>query len=540
LNQTYDVIVLGSGISGLAAALSAAENGLRTLLIEKADKLGGGTVYSFGLLWVGNNHLAREAGYDDSREDVIRYMKFLAAGEALEPNLLAYVDRADDAIRFFERCGIGFTIARGVKDHYVGVAPGARDEGRTLEANLISGHELGAWRERVRVPGPEPYYLLGQEQIAWGGLNRIAHWDQDLIKRRQGADMRGKGWGLACNFLKALLARNVDIVTGEAIQALITQGERVVGVWNSANEPIEAKLGVVLATGGYEANPELVRAFEGLPNWGAIYPSSVSGDGMILATEIGAAVEMLRNHLVLQFGFHLGGVRVSDEPAFRPAGRTELCSPHTLVVNKHGRRFADEAYFQEMVGAMRRFEARSHEYVNLPAYLIFDQQYVWQFCFAEKPAGSVPDWVQQDDTLDGLARKLGIDASGLVQTVERFNGFARNGRDEDFARGEYEWRLNTYNPVGLKNHSLGEVREGPFYGVELYICGNGGAGVLTNEHAQVMNARRRPIPGLYAIGNASVHRDYGSGYQAGYSLTSGMTFGFLATEHMLHQEALAR
>jgi len=70
--DSYDVVVLGSGMAGLATVLAASERGLRPLLIEKSEKLGGGTTNPYGLIWIGDNHLARAAGYEDNRADVVR------------------------------------------------------------------------------------------------------------------------------------------------------------------------------------------------------------------------------------------------------------------------------------------------------------------------------------------------------------------------------------------------------------------------------------------------------------------------------------
>src|SRR5690348_2153672 len=110
-SHDYDVIVLGSGIAGLATALAAHERGLRPLVIEKADKVGGGTTNSYGLIWIGNNRLGHAAGYEDNRDDILAYMRFLAGGEAREENLVAYVDHAPRALEFFEACGIPFRLA---------------------------------------------------------------------------------------------------------------------------------------------------------------------------------------------------------------------------------------------------------------------------------------------------------------------------------------------------------------------------------------------------------------------------------------------
>jgi 3-oxosteroid 1-dehydrogenase len=133
--DSYDVVVLGSGMAGLATVLAASERGLRPLLIEKSEKLGGGTTNSYGLIWIGDNHLARAAAYEDNRADVVRYMRFLAGGEERDANLLAFVDWSPRALQFFESCGVSFRLTHGITDHYYGVAPGARGEGAPSRLN---------------------------------------------------------------------------------------------------------------------------------------------------------------------------------------------------------------------------------------------------------------------------------------------------------------------------------------------------------------------------------------------------------------------
>src|SRR5712671_5669206 len=109
-SDAWDVVVLGSGIAGLAGALAAHELGLRPLVLEKASLIGGGTVNSYGLIWVGQNHLAEVAGYDDSRDDVIAYMRFLSGGFLDEERMATFVDRGREALKFFEACGIRFRL----------------------------------------------------------------------------------------------------------------------------------------------------------------------------------------------------------------------------------------------------------------------------------------------------------------------------------------------------------------------------------------------------------------------------------------------
>jgi 3-oxosteroid 1-dehydrogenase len=533
--ETFDVIVLGSGIAGLAAALAAHEHGLRPLLIEKADLIGGTTSDSYGLIWVGGNHLMRRAGEIDTREDIVRYMTFLGGGELSEDRVLALVDRSPDVLAYYESCGIPFRMMGGIVDHYLGVAAGARGSGRTLEAELISGFELGAWRDKVRTPKDAPYFVTAEEQYAWGGINRYSTWDQDLVRQRRHKDMRGKGVGLVTHFVKALLKRGVPIRLGAAVHNLSVEGDRVAGVRMSDGTVLAARKGVVLATGGYEWNAELMADFDPIPGLQPLSPRSSTGDGLIMGAEIGAAIRRIQNNLSLMLGFYL----VPDEPSHEPiqcmAGISEMCSPHTLVVNKAGQRFADESYFQSVVPALRKFDTLRHAYANLPCFLIFDQQFASSYSLAHLPVGAaVPASVTRADTIPGLAAKLGIDTLGLDRTVERFNGFAAGGTDEDFQRGALRWRLADRPAEGRKNPSLGALDRPPFYGLELRpSLGTTSAGLLTNAQGQVLHQRRHPIAGLYASGVVAARNEIGAGYQAGINLASGMTFSYLAVKHML-------
>jgi 3-oxosteroid 1-dehydrogenase len=535
--ETFDVIVLGSGIAGLAAALAAQERGLRPLLLEKSDLIGGTTADSYGLIWVGGNHLMQRAGAADPRDDIVRYMTFLGGGEVTEARVATLVDRAPDVISFFEACGIPFRLIGGMVDHYFGVADGARGPGRTLEADLISGFELGEWRDKVRTPKDAPYFCTAAEQFAWGGINRYSTWDQDLVRDRRAKDMRGKGVGLVTHFVKALLKRGVPIRLGAAVHGLIVEGERVTGVRMADGKALAARRGVVIATGGYEWNAELMADFDPIPRLQPLSPSSSTGDGLIMGAEIGAAIRRIQNNLSLMLGFYL----VPDEPGHAPiqcmAGISEMTSPHTIVVNQAGQRFADESYFQSVVPALRRFDTLRHDYANLPCFLIFDEQFAQRYSLAHLPVGAaVPASIARADSVSELAEKLGVNAAGFVRTVERFNGFAAAGVDEDFQRGALRWRLADRSAEGRRNSSLGALDRPPFYGLELRpSLGTTSAGLLTDVNGQVLHQRRHPIEGLYASGVVAARTEIGAGYQAGLNLASAMTFSTLAVEHMKRQ-----
>jgi 3-oxosteroid 1-dehydrogenase len=536
-SSSYDVVILGSGIAGLAGALAAHELGLQPVVLEKAAALGGGTVHSYGLIWVGQNYLARDAGIADSHNEVLAYTRFLGGGAVDEARLAAFVARSPEVLKFFADRGIPFRLVRSVTDHYYEKAPGSHAVGRTVEAELISGVELGDWRDRVLVPHDVPCFVTAEEQIAWGGINSASHWDADLVAERRQQDMRGKGLGLICRFVAALRERGVPILTTQPVARLALDSGRVTGVVTGSGEVIAARRGVLLATGGYGADPQMSWEFEQLPGFAhegsGLIPQSLTGDGLVLGAEIGGIMHKVENSLRVMLSYTIPAEIPGGTATSVHAGIVELCSPHTLLVNRQGRRFADETFFQGIVPQLRLFDPARHEYSNLPAYMIFDAQYLERYSFANRPVGSiVPRTVACAETLSELAAVLRIDAGGLQQTVSRFNGFAASGVDEDFHRGEHQWKLAS-RPKQPGNGSLGTVEKPPFYGIELHPAGGSSVGLLTDAHARVIHQRRRPIPGLYASGNAAAATEQGIGYQAGLSLAAAMTFSCLAVRHML-------
>jgi 3-oxosteroid 1-dehydrogenase len=538
MSDVYDVVVLGSGIAGLAGALAAHEFGLKPVVLEKARLLGGGTVNSYGLIWVGQNHLAQAEGHADNRDDVIAYMRFLAGGFLDEERMQTFVDSGREAIQFFQKCGVRFRVVHGLTDHYHGTAPGTRAIGRSLEVELISGHELGDWRERVLTPHDVPCFVTAEEQVTWGGINNFSNWDQQLVCERKSRDMRGKGLGLICHFLKALQARGVPLLADQQVEKLLVQDKGVAGVVMQSGARVTARKGVILATGGYSANAQMSRDFEQMPGIDqepdSLSLASLTGDGLVLGAEIGGVLYKVQNSLRVMLSYTIP----PDEPG-KPslcvhAGIVELCSPHTMVVNKYGKRFADETFFQGIVPALRYLDPMKHEYPNLPAFLIFDSQYLKRFSFAGRPVGGeVPKTVPRANALSELATRLGIDPQNLAETTTRFNGFARNGRDTDFHRGENQWKLASAKASRGANASLGAIEEPPFYGIELHPTGSASVGLLADYNGQVIHQRRHPIPGLYASGNVAATTEHGVGYQAGLSLASGMTFSYRAVRHML-------
>jgi 3-oxosteroid 1-dehydrogenase len=538
-DETVDVAVAGSGIAGLSAALASAEHGLSTVVFEKAEQIGG-TTATANTLWVPNNHLQRTAGYPDAREDVVSYMRFVGGDQIREENMQAFVDEAPRAFEFFESCGVQWRLMSSFIDHYYPGALGSMGVGRAVEAELISENDLQELAGTVRVKGDENTHATHDEVSAWGGHQNPHGWDTAVVEERRAQNIRGRGAALVIHFCKQAVARGVRVERGCGIKRLIVVDDCVAGVVTGDGRRIEARCGVVLATGGYESNPDLMKRFENLPGVRSMFAPTNDGDAIILGSEVGASVELVQNSLAVLLGFEVPGDHGSPS-TFRLAGILELLSPHTFVVNYAGKRFADESYFHHVAARLRDYDVAGHRYRNWPCFLIFDQQYVDKFSFAGgEPGDAVPDWVARAGTIGELARQLDIDSDGLAETAERFNRFAERGVDEDFDRPSYDWSVSRRDAYGgdQPNQSLGSVSSPPFYGVALYSAPFASAGLATDERARVVGYRGQPIPGLYAAGNATAHREYGVGYQAGYSLASGMTFGYVAACEMRDRAAV--
>jgi 3-oxosteroid 1-dehydrogenase len=538
LEREYDVVVAGSGAGGLASALAAAEAGMKVAVLEKDRLVGGGTALSAGGLWTGCNHLARAAGIADTREAVLDYLRFVGGGESSDEHVAAFVDYAPVALEHFERCGVRTQLVLAFPDHYFPVAPGSTERGRTLEAEPVSLAELGEWAAKVRDSHINPHRVSVAEFLASGGLVNPKGRSAALAAEREAKGIRTCGAALIAHLLRENLRRGTSVFLSAAVDKLIDGGK---GVRTADGREVRARRGVVLATGGWEGDPEIAKSFEGLPGLRSAFPKAVSGDALRIASEVGAATSLIRNNLALILGFMVPPKTADQEPEFRHSQVRECACPHNIIVNALGERFSDEGYFPDTSAALRAYDVWGRKYRNLPAYLIFDTQFVENFAFAGNDPGTAPpEWVTRASSLSELAKKLKISDSGLKNAVERFNGFAREGVDRDFNRGGKKWKqakpeaIKTGNPL---NRALGTIERAPYYGIQVVpapVVPSGG--LKTNGHAQLVNARGKSVAGVYAVGNAAAHLEFGIGYQAGISLMSAMTFGYLAVEHM-KQEA---
>lgn len=530
--QKVDWIVVGSGASGLSSALFAARHGWNVLVIEKAPVVGGATAYSYGSLWFPNNPLERAAGLEDSEQDALAYLEYLSGGFAVEERLLTFAREAPVTVTELMQYGVELQMIEGVSDHYYPMAPGSRKKGRMLEVTPLSKKSLPPSAPPLQDTPYMPQGISWTQAIKMGGLGHRFAWDPDTV--REAASFCAAGQGLVAALLLGCLRSNVRVLTEAKAARLLVDDGRVLGLefeQGGSRRAADASFGIFLGTGGYENNPELVKAFQWFPNTVSHYPPTQTGDGLVMAMEVGAAIRVMPLSLSSMVGYWIA--QGDGPPRFHSCGIQELAYPHSVVVNTEGKRFADESFFQQFTVALRTFDVfKKHRYKNLPCFLLFDQEFATRYPFAgNRPGQPIPQWVKRADSWAELAKLLNVDRQGLEQMAATFNASARLGRDPQFGRGETSWAHSVGDPKHPINPNVAPLERPPFYGIDLLPSESSAAGLHTDRWGRVTSVRDRPIDGLYAGGVVTARTEYGAGYQAGFSLAGGITFARLAVQH---------
>ncbi|HMO69771.1 MAG TPA: FAD-dependent oxidoreductase, partial [Novosphingobium sp.] len=256
-----DLVAIGSGIGGLSAAIAGHEQGLKTLVLERSDQVGGVTALSQGQVWIAGSRHAAELGVEDSAESGFRYLQRLAMGYGDDAAIRNFATHAPVALHWFEdTIGLNMVPIRGCPDYYYGLTNDSVSEGRLLEVVPFPGATLGEWQGRTRLSPQVPYGLTTQDIADKGGLAAMMKWDFELMGQRMMNDERCAGSGLAAYFVKGALDRGIPLETGVNALELVTDGKRVVGLRcsrNGADLFVRANKGVVIAVSSYEREAKL-------------------------------------------------------------------------------------------------------------------------------------------------------------------------------------------------------------------------------------------------------------------------------------------
>ena len=310
---------------------------------------------------------------------------------------------------------------------------------------------------------------------------------------------------------------------------LLTEHGRVVGLRaerDGSDVIATARGGVVLASGGFEWSDELKAEFLPGPVTHPNSPPFNEGDGLIMAAEVGAGLA----NMTEVWGSPAGAIpdETYEERQLSRLLVPERACPHSILVNRSGRRFVNEgASYNELGKVFNEIDPNTREYRNQPCWAIFDRQYRERYpVLTVLPEDLDPEWLAHDDTLTGLACKVGIDADGLQATVSRWNDFVQQANDEDFGRHR--------NPMDFDapHASMGTIERPPFYALPVYqgTLGTKG-GPRTNACGQVLSVRGQVIPGLYAAGNVMASVAGPAYYGGGAPIALGMTWGYLCGIH---------
>ena len=536
-----DILVVGTGAAGCAAAVAAHQNGDRTMVIEKAPMTGGTALKSAGVLWVPNNFTLRERGIEDSKQDCMRYMV-----------RFSYPQRFDSA------------------DQTLGIT---EPEYRLLEAFYDNGSKaidslrgqgdlrLGEWR-MFALDRPATDYLdhVPENKVPAGRALGPLTADGAM----------GLGAELMMQFQTALERRKVPVLTGHSAARLVQDADgRVIGLECEADgRPvrIRARKGVIFGTGGYAHNTEFVDSYQpGMGLAGSCAMPWSTGDFIDIAAAAGARMGDLstawRTQVVLEEALV---ARTLAAGVFFPPGDS------MVQVNRYGLRVVNEKRnYNDRTEIHGFYDATQAEFPNRLLFMIYDQRsaegFAGAYPFPTDPSGSKA--VLSGQNLQELSQRIqarlaeiqsetgGLSlapsfAKNLEKTIERFNGFARTGEDQDFGRGrnayDNEWHL-VFSPMAADTshapnpnpsvtmHPFSD--QGPYHAMILTagaLDTSGGPAIDAN--ARVLDASGEPIPGLYGAGNCIASPSGEAYYGAGHTLGMAIVFGFIAAG-AAHREA---
>ena len=547
-DQSFDVVVVGSGAGGMTAALTARAAGARVVLVEKADRYGGSTALSGGGIWAPNNPTLLRAGLGDDPEDVRRYLHAVVGDRVPAARLDTFAAAAPLALEFLERQSrhLRFFWCRGYSDYHPEY-PGGRAAGRSIEAKPFDKRRLGPLEGQLLesgISGPAGLWItatdfhdLNQVTRTWLGkralLRAAGRVASNVVLRRR---MATTGQALIARLRMALDEAGVEVwLSCPVTELVVATGEQpsVAGVVVERDgRPVrlEARSGVILATGGFDHDPELRSKYltDVERDWSMGAPTN-TGDGIRLGEGLGAALDLMDDAWWM--------------PAIeQPKGNlfplvSERSMPGSIIVNQAGRRFTNEsAPYVNFIHDQLRLERDQGGHV--PAWFIMDHRARQRYQFAGiPPYQALPrSWFKMgtlfsSSTLEGLAAKIGVPADALAGTVGAFNTMARSARDDEFGRGDSAYDRYYGDPT-LPNPCLNELVKGPFYAARL-VPGDLGTkgGLVTDEHARVLREDGAPITGLYAVGNTSASVMGNEYAGAGATIGPSLTFGWVAARH---------
>lgn len=550
MDPSYDFVAVGSGGGSLCAALVLRAAGKSVLILEKSGLAGGTTAASGGVMWIPNNRYMKAEGVTDSLEAAVTYLDAVIGERddwpgASRARRRAYAEQAPRMIDFLDQQGIRLRRIPSWPDYYD--APGASVPGRAVVSELFDVKQLGKWADKLR-PGflPLPANLDEAMQLpllkrSWTAKRTLARiLGRAIADKLSGRQRRTAGQALQGQMLHAAVKAGTEIRLNTAVQQLVVEHGRVSGVVRADGRHIAARLGVLIDAGGFARNQRLLDRF--IPGTQAQWSSTIAEDTGEMIEEgmrIGAAVAQMAERIGMQIALPPG----SADKALKDGMQNDICKPHAIVVDQTGVRYANEASSHPEFS--RRMLERNRSVPAVPSWMICDRQFLRTYMLAgtmpgtRKPASWERDnFLRRGDTIEHLAIQCGLDGSRLRDTIERFNGFVRSGRDEDFQRGGHPYDQWVGDPLHAPSNTLGTIEQGPYYALQLYPGDVGTyGGLLTDVDARVLRPDGTAIPGLYATGTSTASVMGGVEVGPGGSIGPAFTWGYVAARHALAAEA---
>lgn len=550
-DETFDWVVVGSGAGSMASALVMRKAGKSVVVLEKTQYLGGTTAKSGGVMWIPNNRFLRADGENDSAEAGLAYLEALqqldggdAPGSTREKRQ-AYVNEAPRMLDFLVEQGVQLQRGHPFWPDYYDELPGGCKTTRTVVASPFNRKELGPLADVLR-PGFLEVNATLSEGVQLGHARTNPGAKKMLLKivlrtirdKLLGRRYTTAGAALQGRMIKAAMGAGVDLRTRAGVKEILVENGRTVGVViEKDGQPwrIGANLGVLVNAGGFAQNQAMRDKY--MPSTRAEWSQTPEGD----TGEMQLELERLGGRLAQMdqmVGFQMTMAPGTENDYVKPGMQAVTGKPHAILVDQSGQRYMNEGgsyelYCENMVKRNRTVPA-------IPSWAIVDSQFAAKYQLGGKwldkgvpKAWEGKGYLHTADTIEGLAQSIGVDPAALKATVDRWNGFASAGRDEDFHRGEREYDNcpyvgDPYSPA----RSLGTIEKGPFFAAPV-VPGDVSTygGVVTDEKARVLGPDGAPIPGLYATGVTTASA-MGNVYPgAGASIGPSMTFGWIAARH---------